>query len=239
MKNIKAARRYAVALLAVAQERGAVDAVAADLEAIGRILAGSRDLRLLVASPIITASRKQAVFRELFGKQVAKETLLFITLLTAKQREALLPAVVEEFLALRDARANVVNVDVTAAVDLTPAQATTLSGTLERQTGKQVRLRTTRTPPSPADSWSGSATGCWTAASGTSWNGSAGGSLKRWAPRPCAKDRTMAEVRPEEVSAILRKQLAGFENEVEIYETGTVLQVGDGVARVYGLTKAR
>ena len=48
----------------------------------------------------------------------------------------------------------------------------------------------------------------------------------------------MAEVRPEEVSAILRKQLAGFENEVEAYETGTVLQVGDGVARVYGLTRA-
>ena len=48
----------------------------------------------------------------------------------------------------------------------------------------------------------------------------------------------MAEVRPEEVSAILRKQLAGYEKEADIYDVGTVLQVGDGVARVYGLTKA-
>jgi len=48
----------------------------------------------------------------------------------------------------------------------------------------------------------------------------------------------MAEVRPEEVSAILRKQLSGFEKEIDIYDVGTVLQVGDGVARVYGLTKA-
>jgi F-type H+-transporting ATPase subunit alpha len=48
----------------------------------------------------------------------------------------------------------------------------------------------------------------------------------------------MAEVRPEEVSAILRKQLAGFEKETDIYDIGTVLQVGDGVARVYGLSKA-
>lgn len=47
-----------------------------------------------------------------------------------------------------------------------------------------------------------------------------------------------ANVRPDEVSAILRKQLAGFEKEVDIYDVGTVLQVGDGVARVYGLTKA-
>lgn len=47
----------------------------------------------------------------------------------------------------------------------------------------------------------------------------------------------MADVRPEEISAILRRQLAGFENEADIYEVGTVLQIGDGVARVYGLTK--
>jgi F-type H+/Na+-transporting ATPase subunit alpha len=47
----------------------------------------------------------------------------------------------------------------------------------------------------------------------------------------------MAEVRPDEVSAILRKQLAGFENETDVYEVGTVLQVGDGIARVYGLSK--
>jgi len=47
----------------------------------------------------------------------------------------------------------------------------------------------------------------------------------------------MAEVRPDEVSAILRKQLSGFEREVDIYDVGTVLQVGDGIARVYGLSK--
>ncbi len=47
----------------------------------------------------------------------------------------------------------------------------------------------------------------------------------------------MVDVRPEEISAILRRQLSGFENEADIYEVGTVLQVGDGVARIYGLTK--
>lgn len=44
-------------------------------------------------------------------------------------------------------------------------------------------------------------------------------------------------VRPDEVSSILRKQLAGFESEVEVYDVGTVLQVGDGIARVYGLSQ--
>lgn len=47
----------------------------------------------------------------------------------------------------------------------------------------------------------------------------------------------MSVVRPDEVSAILRQQLTGFEKEVDVYDVGTVLMVGDGVARVYGLSK--
>ncbi|MEQ9262004.1 MAG: F0F1 ATP synthase subunit alpha [Owenweeksia sp.] len=49
----------------------------------------------------------------------------------------------------------------------------------------------------------------------------------------------MAEVKPAEVSAILRQQLAGFKSESELEEVGTVLQVGDGIARAYGLSNAQ
>jgi len=49
----------------------------------------------------------------------------------------------------------------------------------------------------------------------------------------------MSQVRPDEVSAILRKQLSGFENEADVYDVGTVLEVGDGIARVYGLSKVQ
>jgi F-type H+-transporting ATPase subunit alpha len=49
----------------------------------------------------------------------------------------------------------------------------------------------------------------------------------------------MAEIRPDEVSAILREQLSGFKNEAELQEVGTVLQIGDGIARIYGLTKVQ
>ncbi|MGV3612644.1 MAG: F0F1 ATP synthase subunit alpha [Fluviicola sp.] len=45
----------------------------------------------------------------------------------------------------------------------------------------------------------------------------------------------MADVKPAEVSAILREQLSGFRSEAELQEVGTVLQIGDGIARVYGL----
>ena len=49
----------------------------------------------------------------------------------------------------------------------------------------------------------------------------------------------MAEVKPAEVSAILREQLAGLKTEAELQEVGTVLQIGDGIARVYGLSNVQ
>jgi F-type H+-transporting ATPase subunit alpha len=49
----------------------------------------------------------------------------------------------------------------------------------------------------------------------------------------------MVDVKPDEISAILKQQLSGFKTEAELEEVGTVLQVGDGIARVYGLSKAQ
>ncbi len=46
-------------------------------------------------------------------------------------------------------------------------------------------------------------------------------------------------IRPDEVTSVLRRELGGFEAETEVYEVGTVLQVGDGIARIYGLTNVQ
>jgi F-type H+/Na+-transporting ATPase subunit alpha len=48
----------------------------------------------------------------------------------------------------------------------------------------------------------------------------------------------MAEIKPAEVSAILRQELAGFRNEADLEEIGVVLTIGDGIARIYGLNNA-
>jgi F-type H+-transporting ATPase subunit alpha len=49
----------------------------------------------------------------------------------------------------------------------------------------------------------------------------------------------MAEIKPAEVSAILRQQLAGIKMDSDLEEVGSVLQVGDGIARIYGLSNAQ
>lgn len=49
----------------------------------------------------------------------------------------------------------------------------------------------------------------------------------------------MANIKPAEVSKLLRQQLEGIQTGVELEEVGTVLQVGDGIARIYGLSNAQ
>jgi len=49
----------------------------------------------------------------------------------------------------------------------------------------------------------------------------------------------MSQVRPDEITAILKKQLSGFDGEADVYDVGTVLVVGDGIARVHGLSKVQ
>ena len=46
-------------------------------------------------------------------------------------------------------------------------------------------------------------------------------------------------IRPDEVTAVLKRELGGFEAGTDVYEVGTVLQVGDGIARIYGLSKVQ
>ena len=52
---------------------------------------------------------------------------------------------------------------------------------------------------------------------------------------PRKKNHFMADIKPDEISAILRSQLTNFNAEANLEEVGTVLQIGDGIARIYGL----
>ena len=49
----------------------------------------------------------------------------------------------------------------------------------------------------------------------------------------------MVDIKPDEISAILRQQLSNFNASTDLEEVGTVLQIGDGIARVYGLGNVR
>lgn len=141
MKNVRVARRYAQALMPIAEEQRVIDTVAADLAAIGKTLRASRDLHLLLLSPVIKEGKKAAILRELFGARINRITLGFVLLLVQKRRESLLPDIIEQFHALRDEKQGIVTVKVTGSTELSADQARDLGQRMEQYSGKKVRIQ--------------------------------------------------------------------------------------------------
>ncbi len=146
MNRTRVAHRYAQALMEISEEQNAVEQVTADLALIDATLKASRDLRLLLASPVVREGKKNAVFQELWGSRLHRSTMVFLLLLTKKQREPVLPDVIEEFAVLHDRKLGVVRAEVSTAVPISAAQETELGAGLSRSTGKTVRLRTSVDP---------------------------------------------------------------------------------------------
>jgi len=141
MKNVRVARRYAMALMEAAEEQDEIERTTKDLDLLDSTLRGSRELRVFLASPIVSAKRKTLVAKELFETSVGRVVLAFVSLMIAKNRARVLADVIEEFKTLRDEKMGIVNVDVKAAVELGTQQEKDLRARLERYTRKKVRVR--------------------------------------------------------------------------------------------------
>ncbi|MCW8796485.1 MAG: ATP synthase F1 subunit delta, partial [Chlorobium sp.] len=113
MSSNIASRRYAKALLDVAEEGDYVDQMAEDLVVVSETVAGSRDLLNMLRSPIVKGDLKARILKEVFKDAVSDKTIRLFDLLCRKKRAGLLADVIEDFSALRDVRGGIVNVDVT------------------------------------------------------------------------------------------------------------------------------
>jgi len=127
-------------------DSGQVDTTSRDLESIGRTLKASRDLRLLLASPVVSPAKKRKIIRGLFGGNVSAQIMTFLDLLIEKHREGHLSEIVDQFGLLHDEVEGIMTVDVKSAVELPASQRENLQKELERLTGKKVRLQVTIEP---------------------------------------------------------------------------------------------
>jgi len=98
MRGIRIATRYARSLLILCVERNEADRVFEDMKLLHESMAASRDLRVFLLSPVIKADKKNAVLDKLFGASISKTTLAFISLLTKKGREGMLPEIAASFI---------------------------------------------------------------------------------------------------------------------------------------------
>ncbi|RMB57986.1 ATP synthase F1 subunit delta [Dokdonia sinensis] len=114
----RAAIRYAKAILDLAKDKGSVDAVLSDMNSVTATLEGSKELRDALNSPIIKATDKKAILRQVFG-QSTPETLGLVDVLVDNSRADLLGGVAASFITEYNKANNIKAATVTTAVPLT------------------------------------------------------------------------------------------------------------------------
>jgi F-type H+-transporting ATPase subunit delta len=146
MSQTRAAIRYATALLGVAVERSELDAVAIDVDFLGRSIQASPDLAVFLRSPVINKSRKAKALRELLSGRTGETVAAFVLLLASKGREPLLAEIIRQFRRLKDERLGILNVTARSAAEFSPEQKADLGAQIGKTTGKKVLLTVERDP---------------------------------------------------------------------------------------------
>ncbi|QNF32413.1 ATP synthase F1 subunit delta [Adhaeribacter swui] len=121
MSNVRVASRYAKSLIELAEERGILENVYQDMLLFNQTVTASRDLSLMLRNPIVKHNKKLAVLKAIFTGKVNDLTLSFFTIITEKNREAVLGSVATEFLTQYNLLKKVQKAQVTTATPLTPA----------------------------------------------------------------------------------------------------------------------
>lgn len=100
MKGSRAAIRYAKALMQMAQEKGALQSIISDVKLIESTIGSSKELKNLLASPLVKSDQKQSILEAIFGSKVDALTKSFIQQVVAQNREGILYLICEQFIAL-------------------------------------------------------------------------------------------------------------------------------------------
>jgi F-type H+-transporting ATPase subunit delta len=135
------ALRYAKALLELAEEKHALDAISADLVALGHMIADSSDLRILITSPLMDrADQARAIGAVAKAAGFGDLTQRFLGLVAANRRLFALPAIIKAFQKMLADKRGEVAAEVTAAHALTDAQKAAVSDAIKRVVGGKVSI---------------------------------------------------------------------------------------------------
>lgn len=118
MKNQKLAKRYANSLLELATEQNKLEKVLSDMQYIGRIIDESKELDVVLKSPVIKNFQKINIMKSLFEDSIDELTGKFLELLIKNNRETHLDEIVTSFFNLYDLQKNIKTAYVTTSKPL-------------------------------------------------------------------------------------------------------------------------
>lgn len=140
MADFRILHRYATSLLETSIEKKNLDVVTSDIQLLVETLDKSRQLQLMLESPVVKPEVKLNILKEIFSSKISKDSMDFIEFVISKQRENLLNSIGKRFLELRDEYLGIANVFITTASEFTNDQKSLLENKLEKILDKKVRL---------------------------------------------------------------------------------------------------
>ncbi len=140
MSHFRVARRYARALITLAEEQDKLETIVVDLNRVSSLVGSSRELTLFLKNPSYGKEKKRKVLDELFSGMVDDLTNRFIVLLVEKGRQGILQEIINHFKLLVDERMGIVRADVRSAIALDKKQEKSLKKQLEGYTGKKIEI---------------------------------------------------------------------------------------------------
>ncbi|HAP36103.1 MAG TPA: ATP synthase F1 subunit delta [Bacteroidetes bacterium] len=140
MSNVRVATRYASALMELTNEQKKSNAIAEDLLIVKNAVDSSRELRNVLASPVIKKDKKQAILRDMFKKKISEVVLGYIDEIVVKGRENILGEILAQYFVLRDEQLGIVRVSVKTSVEFSTKQENELVKQLEAMTKKKIEI---------------------------------------------------------------------------------------------------
>lgn len=97
MSEIRVARRYAKSFIEIAQEENLLEEIHNDMEFVRHTIEGSRELELVLKSPVVNSGKKRQILEAVFSKHLNDITDKFFHILVRKGREGFLPEISRQF----------------------------------------------------------------------------------------------------------------------------------------------
>ena len=135
------AKRYAVALYDVAEEKNKIDEYIADLKEIETLIKGNSDLSQVINHPKVSTSKKMQIFKDVFADKIDKEIISFLLLLIEKNRITELETVIFQMDKVRLEKNSEIIAVVKTVVPLNDKERTSLVDKLKAKYKKSIILK--------------------------------------------------------------------------------------------------
>jgi F-type H+-transporting ATPase subunit delta len=140
MRETRVSYRYAKSLLDLAIEKGQLEQVREDMQLVRDTVHESRELEILLKSPVVKTDKKQDILKAIFGGKIGVITTEFIDIITRKRREAELEIIAESFLSQYRINKNIVTATITSAAALDDNLRKQVLEIVRKMAGTEVEL---------------------------------------------------------------------------------------------------